>query len=48
LRYLQLPNVICVGGSWMVNQNTIAASGWPDITQAAKAAAALSAYRPKA
>jgi 2-dehydro-3-deoxyphosphogluconate aldolase/(4S)-4-hydroxy-2-oxoglutarate aldolase len=47
-RYLKLPNVICVGGSWMVNRNTIAASNWPAITQAAKAAAALSACQPKA
>jgi 2-dehydro-3-deoxyphosphogluconate aldolase/(4S)-4-hydroxy-2-oxoglutarate aldolase len=44
-RYLQLPNVICVGGSWMVNRATIAASGWPAITQAAKQAAGLREVR---
>ena len=42
-RYLKLPNVICVGGSWMVNRNTIAASDWSAITAAAMQAAALKA-----
>jgi 2-dehydro-3-deoxyphosphogluconate aldolase/(4S)-4-hydroxy-2-oxoglutarate aldolase len=44
-RYLQLPNVICVGGSWMVNRATIAAADWSAITQAAKQAAALREVR---
>jgi len=42
-RYLKLPNVICVGGSWMVNRNTIAAADWSAITAAAMQAAALRA-----
>lgn len=44
-RYLKLPNVICVGGSWMVNRNTIAASDWSAITDAATKAAALNEHR---
>jgi 2-dehydro-3-deoxyphosphogluconate aldolase/(4S)-4-hydroxy-2-oxoglutarate aldolase len=46
-RYLKLPNVICVGGSWMVNRATIAAADWPAITEAAKQAAALREYLQK-
>jgi 2-dehydro-3-deoxyphosphogluconate aldolase/(4S)-4-hydroxy-2-oxoglutarate aldolase len=45
-RYLKLPNVICVGGSWMVNRATIAAGDWPAITEAAAKASALDAHRP--
>jgi len=41
-RYLQLPNVICVGGSWMVTRTAIAAGDWEGITRAATAAATLS------
>ncbi|MFT4078057.1 bifunctional 4-hydroxy-2-oxoglutarate aldolase/2-dehydro-3-deoxy-phosphogluconate aldolase [Rhodomicrobium lacus] len=40
-RYLKLPNVICVGGSWMVNRARIAEGDWPSISALAKAAAAL-------
>jgi 2-dehydro-3-deoxyphosphogluconate aldolase/(4S)-4-hydroxy-2-oxoglutarate aldolase len=43
--YLKLPNVICVGGSWMVNRSKIAAGDWQAITQAATQAAALHAHR---
>jgi 2-dehydro-3-deoxyphosphogluconate aldolase / (4S)-4-hydroxy-2-oxoglutarate aldolase len=42
-RYLKLPNVICVGGSWMVNRDTIAAGNWSAITESAAKAAALRA-----
>ncbi len=44
-RYLQLPNVICVGGSWMVNRNTIEAGDWSAITASAAQAAALNEHR---
>jgi 2-dehydro-3-deoxyphosphogluconate aldolase/(4S)-4-hydroxy-2-oxoglutarate aldolase len=38
--YLKLPNVICVGGSWMLPKQAIAAQDWDEIkNQAAKAAA---------
>jgi len=40
-RYLKLPNVVCVGGSWMVGRDRIAAGDWGAITAAAAAAAAL-------
>jgi 2-dehydro-3-deoxyphosphogluconate aldolase / (4S)-4-hydroxy-2-oxoglutarate aldolase len=42
-RYLQLPNVICVGGSWMVSRAAIQAKDWAGITAAAAAAAGLRA-----
>jgi 2-dehydro-3-deoxyphosphogluconate aldolase/(4S)-4-hydroxy-2-oxoglutarate aldolase len=44
-RYLKLPNVVCVGGSWMVNRNTIEAADWSAITEAAVKAAALTEHR---
>ncbi len=39
--YLALPNVVCVGGSWMVPKDKIAAGDWPGITALASEAAAL-------
>jgi 2-dehydro-3-deoxyphosphogluconate aldolase/(4S)-4-hydroxy-2-oxoglutarate aldolase len=39
--YLRLPNVICVGGSWVAPANAVAAGDWPQITRLARAAAAL-------
>jgi 2-dehydro-3-deoxyphosphogluconate aldolase/(4S)-4-hydroxy-2-oxoglutarate aldolase len=44
-KYLMLPNVVCVGGSWMVNRKTIAAGDWAGITAAAAEAAGLDEYR---
>jgi 2-dehydro-3-deoxyphosphogluconate aldolase/(4S)-4-hydroxy-2-oxoglutarate aldolase len=44
-KYLLLANVICVGGSWMVNRKAIAAADWTGITEAAVQAAALNEYR---
>ncbi|GLR68863.1 ketohydroxyglutarate aldolase [Acidocella aquatica] len=44
-QYLKLPNVICVGGSWMVGRAAIAAGDWEGITQAARQAAALGGAR---
>lgn len=41
--YLALPNVVCVGGSWMVPSAQIEAGEWGDITQLATDAAALGA-----
>lgn len=40
-RYLRLSNVICVGGSWMVNRAAINAGDWTGITAAAAAASKL-------
>jgi 2-dehydro-3-deoxyphosphogluconate aldolase/(4S)-4-hydroxy-2-oxoglutarate aldolase len=39
--YLALPNVACVGGSWMVPADAIARHDWDAIERAARAAAAL-------
>lgn len=42
-RYLRLPNVVCVGGSWMIRREHIAAGDFAAITAASAAAAALRA-----
>ncbi len=39
--YLALPNVITIGGSWMVPNDALAAKDWARIGELAKAAAAL-------
>ena len=39
--YLALPNVICVGGSWVAPADAVRAGDWSRITELAKAAAAL-------
>ncbi|AWB67816.1 keto-deoxy-phosphogluconate aldolase [Saccharobesus litoralis] len=36
--YLKLPNVACVGGSWLVPQDAVEAGDWKKITEIAKAA----------
>jgi 2-dehydro-3-deoxyphosphogluconate aldolase/(4S)-4-hydroxy-2-oxoglutarate aldolase len=41
--YLALPNVGCVGGSWMVPADAVAARDWTRVERLARAAAALSA-----
>jgi 2-dehydro-3-deoxyphosphogluconate aldolase / (4S)-4-hydroxy-2-oxoglutarate aldolase len=43
--YLALPNVICVGGSWVAPAAAVAAGDWTTITELARAAALLSANR---
>ena len=40
-RYLKLPNVLCVGGSWMVKTELVAAKDWAAITKLAAEAAKL-------
>jgi 2-dehydro-3-deoxyphosphogluconate aldolase/(4S)-4-hydroxy-2-oxoglutarate aldolase len=44
-QYLKLPNVMCVGGSWMVSRADIATGDWDGITAQAAQAAALNQYR---
>lgn len=39
--YLSLPNVICVGGSWVAPKNLVEAGDWDAITELAKGAAQL-------
>ncbi|MFD5739916.1 bifunctional 4-hydroxy-2-oxoglutarate aldolase/2-dehydro-3-deoxy-phosphogluconate aldolase [Streptomyces massasporeus] len=43
--YLALPNVGCVGGSWMLPQGALAARDWGRVEELARAAAGLSAGR---
>ncbi|OWV83498.1 keto-deoxy-phosphogluconate aldolase [Rhizobium sp. R72] len=43
MEYLSLPNVICVGGSWVAPKELIAAGDWAGITKLASEAAALKA-----
>lgn len=40
-RYLALPNVICVGGSWVASRRRIEAADWDGIREAARVAAEL-------
>jgi 2-dehydro-3-deoxyphosphogluconate aldolase/(4S)-4-hydroxy-2-oxoglutarate aldolase len=42
--FLALPNVACVGGSWLTPQAALAAADWEAITALAKQAAALSSH----
>lgn len=39
--YLKLPNVLCVGGSWLTPKEAVAKRDWDTITQLAKEASAL-------
>jgi 2-dehydro-3-deoxyphosphogluconate aldolase/(4S)-4-hydroxy-2-oxoglutarate aldolase len=39
--YLALPNVVCVGGSWLSPSTLVQAADWAGITALARAAAAL-------
>ena len=39
--YLSLPNVVCVGGSWVAPKELVAAGDWTGITKLAAEAAAL-------
>jgi len=39
--YLALPNVACVGGSWLAPKDKVIAGDWAAITQIAKDAQAL-------
>ena len=41
--YLTLPNVVCVGGSWLAPSGLLAAGDWAGIEQLAREAAGLSA-----
>jgi len=41
--FLALPNVACVGGSWLTPKDRLAAGDWAGIERLARAAAALRA-----
>lgn len=40
-QFLALPNVACVGGSWLTPKETLAARDWDTVTQLARQASAL-------
>lgn len=42
--FLALPNVVCVGGSWVAPRKLVAAHAWADIERLARAAAALAPH----
>lgn len=39
--YLSLPNVVCVGGSWMASSKLVAEKNWAEITRLAREASLL-------
>ena len=39
--YLALPNVACVGGTWMLDKKLIAEQNWSEITRLAEQASKL-------
>jgi 2-dehydro-3-deoxyphosphogluconate aldolase/(4S)-4-hydroxy-2-oxoglutarate aldolase len=41
--YLKLPNVSCVGGSWLTPRTAVEGNDWQQITEFAREAAALAA-----
>jgi 2-dehydro-3-deoxyphosphogluconate aldolase/(4S)-4-hydroxy-2-oxoglutarate aldolase len=43
--YLKLPNVVCIGGTWIAKPARLEAGDWAGITEAAKQAAALGVHR---
>lgn len=45
-RYLALPNVPCVGGSWLAPDDLIARRDWAAITERARRAVAIACGRP--
>lgn len=40
--FLALPNVVCVGGSWLTPKAAVAAQDWTEVTRLARAASELS------
>ncbi|QGZ60583.1 bifunctional 4-hydroxy-2-oxoglutarate aldolase/2-dehydro-3-deoxy-phosphogluconate aldolase [Paraburkholderia acidisoli] len=40
--FLALPNVVCVGGSWLTPKAAVAAQNWEEVTRLARAASELS------
>jgi 2-dehydro-3-deoxyphosphogluconate aldolase/(4S)-4-hydroxy-2-oxoglutarate aldolase len=46
-RYLALPNVVCVGGSWLVPRDAVRQGDWARITGLARATTELKPDRPR-
>ena len=40
-QYLKLPNIICVGGSWITPNALVSSGDWKKITQIARHASSL-------
>lgn len=47
-RYLALPNVVCVGGSWLTPSAAVAAGDWAQVEQLARDAVATLTRTPRA
>lgn len=45
-QYLQLPNVVAIGGSWMVPQRALQEGDWQTIAKLSKQAVALASKAP--
>ncbi|MCS6879589.1 MAG: bifunctional 4-hydroxy-2-oxoglutarate aldolase/2-dehydro-3-deoxy-phosphogluconate aldolase [Geminicoccaceae bacterium] len=45
--YLALPNVLCVGGSWLAPRDALAAGDWARITDLARAATTLASEKER-
>jgi 2-dehydro-3-deoxyphosphogluconate aldolase / (4S)-4-hydroxy-2-oxoglutarate aldolase len=43
--FLALPNVVCVGGSWLTPKTALAAENWDEITRLARGASELAAHQ---
>lgn len=43
--FLALPNVVCVGGSWLTPKAALAAQDWDEVTRLARAASELAAHQ---
>ena len=43
--FLALPNVVCVGGSWLTPKAALAAENWDEVTRLARGASELAAHQ---
>jgi 2-dehydro-3-deoxyphosphogluconate aldolase/(4S)-4-hydroxy-2-oxoglutarate aldolase len=43
--FLALPNVVCVGGSWLTPKSALAANNWDEVTRLARGASELAAQQ---
>ncbi|MEA3118415.1 MAG: 2-dehydro-3-deoxyphosphogluconate aldolase / (4S)-4-hydroxy-2-oxoglutarate aldolase, partial [Paraburkholderia sp.] len=43
--FLALPNVVCVGGSWLTPKAALAARNWDEVTRLARGASQLAAHQ---
>jgi 2-dehydro-3-deoxyphosphogluconate aldolase/(4S)-4-hydroxy-2-oxoglutarate aldolase len=43
--FLALPNVVCVGGSWLTPKSALAAQNWDEVTRLARGASQLTAHQ---